>query len=1053
MPDKINPLNSFTFKRLPWVIAFSALALYLVTLHTWISFASLPAISHIGGWNDLPQSKQPLLYLITLPIKLLPASYIPIATNILSALLGAITLGLLSRSTALLPHDRTKEQRHREQSEHSFLTFKLNWIPPLFAALLCGLQLTFWQHSTSGTGEILNLLLFAYIIRCLLEYRIDQNRKWLIQATVAFSISIPNNWGMIGFLPLFVISIIWTGRMGIFHEKNWLKLLLAGIGGLSLYLLLPLIAVINGEGFTFYEVLTDNLGEQKSFLSNLFSNRLKVMVMATTAILPLLLLGIRWPVSFGDTNAAASAITTALLRLVHFLFLAACVYTAFDHIFSPRKLVSTQPVGVGAPFLSFYYLGSLSAGYFLGYLLLLHGKEDARSWHKPTAFSKMLNKCVYYGLIIAAFVSIGALSWRNIGTVWSHNKNNITDIYSKWLAEKIPAGNTILITDGDMSAQRQLLKAQLAKTRQDNLPLMIDTHRLASPKYHQKLTKKNSLWPTLSEEVASSIRVDEFLILEKLHEAIDKASIYYTHPSFGYFSEQFYTQPQEGIFQLFKYTLGESELNKPKFTKDKAEKEFKLAASAKKIFELFTEQSGNLQGSNFQDSIIIMGWLSRNLNAYGVEFSRNKQNNEAEIFFNTANELFKGSRNGNLIAQANLKQLYSLQGKPSEELSTSEDLDKFMDNFHKNLEEYIGGDNQQLQSQEIDRILKTYGPVDESKSCLLLGQFFANREQIRQAYHELVRSTELATKDPEPLLFIANMFVAYDMPEKTLTFIDQLKKMNEKNPFNLEQQVQLIKIRADTILLQSGLSTAEKYLTNQLQPHKQTLPGLQAMLSFYMNNGLLDKALPVLNIWIKEHPDDIDARVGKGLLLAQLKQFDEAVTTLESVLGDASFNMKSDIQSQLAGVYVEKGDFENSLNYINEAIERNKSSNNYRYQKATIFMKMNEHEKAITIFNDLLEVNEWNDAALLNRAESYLTTKKYNQARADYLKLQSLRPDNPQIYLRFAQIAKAQNEPQEELKNSNLFLKYVDSESIPETELKKIQTRIKELESTQNGTP
>ena len=94
-----------------------------------------------------------------------------------------------------------------------------------------------------------------------------------------------------------------------------------------------------------------------------------------------------------------------------------------------------------------------------------------------------------------------------------------------------------------------------------------------------------------------------------------------------------------------------------------------------------------------------------------------------------------------------------------------------------------------------------------------------------------------------------------------------------------------------------------------------------------------------------------------------------------------------------------------------------------------------------------------NDAALLNRAESYLTTKKYNQARADYLKLQSLRPDNPQIYLRFAQIAKAQNDPQEELKNSNLFLKYVDSESIPETELKKIQTRIKELESTQNGTP
>ena len=165
-----NTLSSFTFKRLPWVIALASLILYLVTLHTWISFTSLPAISHVGGWHDLPQSKQPLLYLVTLPLKLLPATYLPMSMNALSALFGALTLALLSRSTTLLPHDRTKEQRQREQSEHSFLTIKLNWIPPLFASLICGLQLSFWQHSTSGTGEMLNVLLFAYFIRSLLEY-------------------------------------------------------------------------------------------------------------------------------------------------------------------------------------------------------------------------------------------------------------------------------------------------------------------------------------------------------------------------------------------------------------------------------------------------------------------------------------------------------------------------------------------------------------------------------------------------------------------------------------------------------------------------------------------------------------------------------------------------------------------------------------------------------------------------------------------------------------------------------------------------------------------
>ncbi|MEE2614617.1 MAG: tetratricopeptide repeat protein [Verrucomicrobiota bacterium] len=1054
MPDNRNPLSSFTFKRLPWVIGFASLLLYLVTLHTWVSFASLPTISHIGGWHDFPQSKQPLLYLVTLPLKLLPTSLLPMAVNALSALFGALTLALLARSTAILPHDRTKEQRQREQSEHSFLTIGLNWIPPLFASLICGLQLSFWQHSTSGTGETLNLLLFAYIIRCLLEYRIDHKVKWLTHAAMVCAISIPNNWGMIGFFPLFGIALLWTGRMKLFHEKTWLKLLLASTPCLLLYLLLPLIAVISGSEFTFYEVLTDNLGDQKSFLSNLFNNRLIIMVMACTSILPLLLLGIRWPVNFGDTNAAASAITSFLLRLVHFLFLAACVYTAFDHIFSPRKIIKAQQVvGIGTPFLTFYYLGSLSAGYFLGYLLLLFGKGDARKWQNPTLLSKTINRGAYIGLVVAALITTSTLAWRNIGIIWSHNKNGITSIYSKWLAQKIPTGNTILMSDGDMSAQRELLKAQLASSNRESTPLLINTHRLASPQYHQRLENISSVWPTLSEEVANSIRVDEFLILEKLREAIKKTPIYYTHPSFGYFFEQFHSQPKDGIFQLANYEFNQKSLDKPKLSTNAVANAIGNLNSIKNTFEKFTNQADSLHQANFDDTLMIMGWLSRNLNANGVELSRNNKNKEAETFFRTANDLFKGSLNGNLIAQANLQQLRKLQENPLSKTPPSKELDLFLNNFHKKLDEFLNGQNQQLHSQEIDQILKTYGPLDESKSCLLLGQFFANREQIRQAYHELVRATELTTTDPEPLLYIANMFVTYGMPDKTGTFIDQLKKMHIKNAFTLEQQVQLISIQAGVILIQRDLITAEKYLLEQLRPHIATLPGLKAMLSFYMNNELFEKSLPLLNLWVKEHPDDIDALVGKGLLLSKLKEFDKATSTLETALNKASVSLKSNIRSQLAGVYVEKGDFKTAIKHIEDALVNNKNSSKFRYQKATIFMQMNEHEKAITIFNDLLELNEWNPEAIANRAESYMALKQYSQARTDYQKLQSLTPNDPRMYLRFAQIAKAETSNQEELKNYNLFLKYVDPNSISSDELKQIQNRIKELESSKNETP
>ena len=397
--------------------------------------------------------------------------------------------------------------------------------------------------------------------------------------------------------------------------------------------------------------------------------------------------------------------------------------------------------------------------------------------------------------------------------------------------------------------------------------------------------------------------------------------------------------------------------------------------------------------------------------------------------------------------------MHKLQKKTLSKTSPDKDLDLFLNNFHNKLDEFLNGQNQQVQSQEIDQILKTFGPLDESKSCLLLGQFFANREQIRQAYHELVRATELTTTDPEPLLYIANMFVTYGMPDKTGTFIDQLKKMHIKNAFTLEQQVQLISIQAGVILIQRDLITAEKYLLEQLRPHIATLPGLKAMLSFYMNNELFEKSLPLLNLWVKEHPDDIDALVGKGLLLSKLKEFDKATSTLENALNKASVSLKSNIRSQLAGVYVEKGDFKTAIKHIEDALVNNKNSSKFRYQKATIFMQMNEHEKAITIFNDLLELNEWNPEAIANRAESYMPLKQYSQARTDYQKLQSLTPNDPRMYLRFAQIAKAETSNQEELKNYNLFLKYVDPNSISSDELKQIQNRIKELESSKNETP
>ncbi len=171
----------------------------------------------LSGWNWRPEFFGPVTFLATYPFRWLPAAILPLALNLFTAVCAALSLALLARSVALLPHDRTNEQRLRELSESSVLTIRAAWLPPLFAVLVCGLQMTFWENSIAATGEMFDLLMFAYCIRCLLEYRIDQRNSWLIRGSLVFGLGMANNWAMIGFFPAFLVALIWIKGLGFFN--------------------------------------------------------------------------------------------------------------------------------------------------------------------------------------------------------------------------------------------------------------------------------------------------------------------------------------------------------------------------------------------------------------------------------------------------------------------------------------------------------------------------------------------------------------------------------------------------------------------------------------------------------------------------------------------------------------------------------------------------------------------------------------------------------------------------------------------------------------------
>src|SRR5439155_13377573 len=134
---------------LPWLVAAGALALYLWSLNPWLSLSNVLQVARTSGWTWQEELSGPLYWLVTYPLRWLPARLVPMALNLFSAVCAVLSLALLTRSVLLLPHDRTHEQRQKEKSEFSFLSIRWAWLPALFAALVCGLQLSFWHNATA----------------------------------------------------------------------------------------------------------------------------------------------------------------------------------------------------------------------------------------------------------------------------------------------------------------------------------------------------------------------------------------------------------------------------------------------------------------------------------------------------------------------------------------------------------------------------------------------------------------------------------------------------------------------------------------------------------------------------------------------------------------------------------------------------------------------------------------------------------------------------------------------------------------------------------------
>jgi hypothetical protein len=117
-------------RRLPLLAALGAFVVYAITLSHGVTMNSLSLTAKVAGWDWTPLLGQPLLWLLTLPLRLLPAAWVPFCLNLFSAATAALTLGVLARTIQIMPWDKPWENTNRLAGA----------LPVLAACTLCGLE-------------------------------------------------------------------------------------------------------------------------------------------------------------------------------------------------------------------------------------------------------------------------------------------------------------------------------------------------------------------------------------------------------------------------------------------------------------------------------------------------------------------------------------------------------------------------------------------------------------------------------------------------------------------------------------------------------------------------------------------------------------------------------------------------------------------------------------------------------------------------------------------------------------------------------------------------
>lgn len=915
--------REFIANRLPWLIAGIALVLYLVTLNPWITPGSVASVASVAGYDWQPQLFQPVLFLGTLPLRLLPAAWVPLAMNLLSAALAAATLGLLARSVALLPHNRLPEQRALEPGRHALLSIPAAWAPVMLAAAACGLQLTYWQHSVTGTGEMVDLVLLAAIIRALLEFRVDRRMRWLSQGFLLMGLAVANSWAFMGYVPLFLIAVVALGWKDLLSVRLIARLLLWGLAGVSLILLLPLgQAFLPDSELSVWRALRHVGGSYLGMVKGMFGSTKAyphiAIVVASGSLLPLLFLSIRWRRHAGTTGWVGELITTSLVYLAHLLLMAACLWAVFDLPFSPRRAV--ERLGVSPPLLTFLYLAALGLGYYSGFFLLLFSRQPPHRRRVPPWRRTMQTVCRYAMLGVAFLVPV-LLVLKNLPLIREFNAPLYRD-YARLTAAQLPAGPAILLSDEAL--RYVVLRAALAERPDGRDYLVLDTRALAFRSYWEHLHRKYpDRWPARPPGLETSVqdlpeRFESPLLTFAVRSLVSTNTVCYLMPGFGTFFDAIYWEPRGTVFPLAVYPR--AVVNPPELSEEAlAVNHAFWHTNSQPLRNMIARQrvARDPERHSFRQALFdrlglveelplqtlqAANWLAAAANASGVRLQSEGQFREAGWYFDEALRL----RSDNLPAQFNRwsnTNLVAGQPVPFESPAS--------------IAERYGA------KRDWSLVMREGGTLDFPTFCYDFGLVFGRTGFLRQGAQQFDRCRRLAPDFLPAWLRLGGFLNTLRLPEHTLKMVSELRREPALRATLTTNAFSVALIEAEALFQKEDFDLAEAVLRDAVEESGEA-DALARATDVYIRHQRWAEADKMLAQRLVKRPDDARTLITQGYL------------------------------------GLRRGDLTNALVPLNRALQLKLTDDQeavVRLNRAICFLRLNQFDDAIRDYERLLALN------------------------------------------------------------------------------------------------